>query len=82
MPSLPLNTGLTRLGMHSRYVVVAVLDGRFFLARGKEVTNLLNDLLIGVLVAGAYIAPGVLFALAIRPAGDAVQSVGRSAASL
>jgi hypothetical protein len=46
------------------------------------VTNVLNDLLIGVLVAAAYIAPSVMFALAIRPAGEVVQSVGRSAAAL
>jgi hypothetical protein len=55
----------------------------FFLARKrKEVTKLLNDLVIGVLVAAAYIAPSVMFALAIRPAGEVVQSVGRSAAAL
>jgi hypothetical protein len=46
------------------------------------VTNVLNDLLIGALVAAAYIAPSVIFALAIRPAGEAVQSVGRSAGAL
>jgi hypothetical protein len=43
---------------------------------------MLNDLLIGVLVAAAYIAPSVIFALALRPAGEIVQSVGRSAAAL
>jgi hypothetical protein len=43
---------------------------------------MLNDLLIGVLVAAAYIGPSVIFALAIRPAGEVVQSVGRSAADL
>jgi hypothetical protein len=46
------------------------------------VTNVLNDLLIGVLVAAAYIAPSVMFALAIRPAGEVVQSLGRSATTL
>jgi hypothetical protein len=39
-------------------------------------------MLIGLLVAVAYIAPSVLFALAIKPASEAVESVGRSAASL
>jgi hypothetical protein len=40
------------------------------------------DLLIGVAVAVGYLAPTVAFALAIKPAGDVVQSVGRSAATL
>ena len=39
-------------------------------------------MLIGLLVAAAYIAPSVLFALAIKPAGEAVECVGRSAAGL
>ena len=43
---------------------------------------MLNDLLIGLLVAVAYLAPSLVFALAIRPAGEAVQSVGRSATGL
>jgi hypothetical protein len=43
---------------------------------------MLNDLLIGLLVAVAYLAPSVVFALAIKPAGDVVRSVGRSAAQL
>jgi hypothetical protein len=43
---------------------------------------MLNDLLIGLLVAVAYLAPSVVFALAIKPAGDVVQSVGRPAAAL
>jgi len=37
-------------------------------------------MLIGLLVAVAYIAPSVLFAVAIKPAGEAVERVGRSAA--
>jgi hypothetical protein len=40
------------------------------------------EVLIGVAVAVGYLAPTVAFALAIKPAGDAVQSVGRSAATL
>jgi hypothetical protein len=43
---------------------------------------MVNDLLTGLLVAGAYVAPGVVFALAIKPAAEAVQSVGRSATEL
>jgi hypothetical protein len=39
-------------------------------------------MLIGLLIAAAYIAPSVLFALAIKPASEAVESVGRSAAQL
>jgi hypothetical protein len=42
----------------------------------------LLDVLIGLLVAGAYIAPSVIFALAIKPAGDVVQSAGRSVAAV
>lgn len=41
-----------------------------------------TDVLIGLLVAVAYLAPSVVFALAIKPAGEAVQSVGRSASAL
>ena len=43
---------------------------------------MVHDVLIGVLVAAAYVAPSVVFALAIRPAGEVVQGVGRSAASV
>jgi hypothetical protein len=43
---------------------------------------MLNDLLIGLLVAVAYLAPTILFALAIQPAGEVVQKVGRSTATL
>jgi hypothetical protein len=39
-------------------------------------------MLIGLLVAVAYLTPSVLFALAIKPAGEAVERVGRSAAKL
>ena len=39
-------------------------------------------MLIGLLVAVAYLTPSVLFALAIKPAGEAVERVGRSAATL
>ena len=39
-------------------------------------------MLIGVLVVVAYIVPSVVFALALKPAGDAVQEVGRSTASV
>jgi hypothetical protein len=44
--------------------------------------EMLNDLLIGGLVAAAYFVPIVVFALAIRPAADIVQSVGRSATAV
>jgi hypothetical protein len=40
------------------------------------------DALIGLLVAVAYLAPTVVFALAIRPASEVVQSVGRSATTV
>jgi hypothetical protein len=40
----------------------------------------MRDLLIGLLVAGAYLAPSVAFALAIKPAAEAVERVGRAAA--
>jgi hypothetical protein len=40
----------------------------------------LKELLIGLLVAVAYLAPSVVFALAIEPAAKAVQRVGRAAA--
>jgi hypothetical protein len=43
---------------------------------------MLTDLLIGLLVAAAYVAPSVVFALAIKPAGEVVQGVGRSATAL
>jgi hypothetical protein len=43
---------------------------------------MLTDVLIGLLVAVAYLAPTVLFALAIRPAGEAVEAWGRSASTL
>jgi hypothetical protein len=42
----------------------------------------LHDVLIGVLVVVAYIAPSVVFALAIKPAGEVVQEAGRSTASV
>jgi hypothetical protein len=35
---------------------------------------------VGLLVAVAYLAPSVVFALAIEPAAEAVQRVGRAAA--
>jgi hypothetical protein len=37
-------------------------------------------MLIGLLIAAAYIAPSVAFALAIKPAAEAVERVGRAAA--
>jgi hypothetical protein len=37
-------------------------------------------MLIGMLVAVAYIAPSVVFGLALRPAAEAVTGVGRAAA--
>jgi hypothetical protein len=37
-------------------------------------------MLIGLLIAVAYLAPSVIFALAIEPAAEAVQRVGRAAA--
>jgi hypothetical protein len=40
----------------------------------------MRDVLIGLLVAAAYLAPSVAFALAIKPAGEAVERVGRAAA--
>jgi hypothetical protein len=43
---------------------------------------MVNDLLTGLLVAVAYVAPSFVFALAIRPAAEVVQSVGRSATEL
>jgi hypothetical protein len=43
---------------------------------------MVHDVLIGVLVGVAYIVPSVVFALAIKPAGEVVREVGRSAASL
>jgi hypothetical protein len=43
---------------------------------------MLYDLLIGGLVAAAYLVPIVVFALAIRPAADVVQSVGHSATAV
>jgi hypothetical protein len=42
----------------------------------------MTDVLIGLLVAVAYLAPTVVFALAIKPASEVVQSVGRSAATV
>lgn len=42
----------------------------------------MTDVLIGVLVAGAYLAPAVVFALAVKPASEVVQSVGRSATAV
>jgi hypothetical protein len=41
-----------------------------------------TDVLIGLLVAVGYLAPTVAFALAIRPAADVVESVGRSATAV
>ena len=43
---------------------------------------MLHDVLSGVLVAAAYIAPSVVFALAIKPAGEVMQEVGRATASV
>jgi hypothetical protein len=40
----------------------------------------MRDMLIGLLVAGAYLVPSVAFALAIRPAAEAVERVGRATA--
>jgi hypothetical protein len=40
----------------------------------------LKELLVGLLVAVAYLAPSVVFAFAIEPAAQAVQRVGRAAA--
>jgi hypothetical protein len=37
-------------------------------------------MLIGTLVVLAYIAPSVVFGLALRPAAEVVERVGRSAA--
>jgi hypothetical protein len=42
----------------------------------------LYDVLIGALVVVAYIVPSVVFALAIKPAGEVVQEVGRATASV
>jgi hypothetical protein len=42
----------------------------------------LHDVLIGALVVVAYIVPSVVFALALKPAGEVVQEVGRSTASV
>jgi hypothetical protein len=39
----------------------------------------MRDLLIGLLVAGAYLVPSVAFALAVKPAAEAVERVGRAA---
>ena len=57
-------------------------SGPFSCPEAEGGDELLNDLLIGLLVAGAYLAPSVVFALAIKPAGEVVQSVGRSATGL
>ena len=43
---------------------------------------MLHDVLIGALVVVAYIVPSVVFALAIKPAGEVVQEAGRSTASV
>jgi hypothetical protein len=43
---------------------------------------MLHDVLIGVLVTVAYIVPSIGLALAIKPAGEVVQEVGRSTASV
>jgi hypothetical protein len=43
---------------------------------------MVHDALIGLLVAVAYIVPSVVFALAIKPAGEVVQEVGRATASV
>jgi hypothetical protein len=40
----------------------------------------MRDLLIGLLVAGAYLVPSVAFALAVKPAAEAVERVGRATA--
>jgi len=40
----------------------------------------MRDVLIGSLVAGAYLVPSVAFALAIKPAAEAVERVGRATA--
>jgi hypothetical protein len=40
----------------------------------------MRDMLIGLLIAAAYLTPSVAFALAIKPAEEAVQRVGRAAA--
>lgn len=37
-------------------------------------------MLIGTLVVLGYVVPSVVFGLALRPAADAVESVGRAAA--
>ena len=42
----------------------------------------MHDVLIGVLVAVAYVVPSIVLALAIKPAGELVQEVGRSAATV
>ena len=39
-------------------------------------------MLIGVLVGVAYIVPSVVFALALKPAGEVVREVGRATASV
>ena len=38
-------------------------------------------MLIGLLVAVAYLVPSVLFGLALGPAGEAVERVGRASTS-
>jgi hypothetical protein len=40
----------------------------------------MRDMLIGLLVAGAYLVPSLAFALAIKPAAEAVERVGRASA--
>jgi hypothetical protein len=42
----------------------------------------LMDVLIGLLVTVAYLAPTVAFALAVKPAAEVVESVGRSATAV
>ena len=36
-------------------------------------------MLIGTLVAAAYVVPSVVFGLALKPAADIVERIGRSA---
>jgi hypothetical protein len=40
----------------------------------------MRDVLIGLLVAGAYLVPSVAFAFAVKPAAEAVERAGRATA--
>ena len=49
-------------------------SGAFFMGEAKEV-----NMVVGTLVVLAYVVPSVIFGLALKPAAEVFEAVGRSA---